>query len=115
MKKFIALVLALLTIFSMSTLAFAEDVTEAPAENETTESIEDALGDYAWLLDLPFWTVGPAFKLAKIALKLVKVYLKIASIFDAVDTDAIYGVLEDLVNSNANQGEAETTAAAVLA
>ena len=96
MKKVIALILALIMAFSMGTVAFAgdDDATSEttvntpvegnqeetpdgePSEDETTgdETAEDSLlGEYDWILDLPFGTVKPALKIAKIVLKLAKV------------------------------------------
>ena len=124
MKKVISLLLAVLMIFSVATVAFA---TDAPAEDTNTEvvdpnapsndgaegetegeeSVIPDLGEYDWILDLPFWTVGPAFKFAKIALKLVNVYLKVAKIFGLVDQDMgdmILGAIIDLIQ-NAENGE----------
>ena len=115
MKKIIALLLALMMTFSVATVAFATEA-EAPAEDtETTAPVEtpeedkkisdqlgEMLGEYEKLLDLPFGVVGPALKIAKIALKFLKVYLKICDVFhlDPVDTayaifDYVGGVLED--------------------
>ena len=107
MKKIISLLLALLIAFSAVTVAFAteaettapETSTTAPAEGE--ESIIPDLGEFNWILDLPFWTVGPAFKFAKIAFKLVSAYLKVAKIFGLVDQDMedmILDVLLSLIN-----------------
>lgn len=79
MKKLIALVLALLMAFSACVVAFAADA-EAPAESETTAAAED---DGFNIEDLPFWTLKPGLKVAKIALKLAKVFLKLALIFNA--------------------------------
>ena len=114
MKKFISLLLAVLMAFSFVTVAFAEETTEAPAEEEIID-----LGEYNWILDLPFWTVGPALKFAKIALKLVTVYLKVAKIFGLVEKDmddyiidVIKGLIENAQNADANT-EVVTTAAQV--
>lgn len=134
MKKIISLFLALLMAFSVVTVAFATDGTDAapdtetstPAEGGETEGEENEgseddstaapdLGELDWLLDLPFWTVGPAFKFAKIAFKLVTVYLKVAKIFGLVDKDMgdmalelIMGLIKDAENGNAP--EEDTTA-----
>lgn len=114
MKKIIALLLALIMTFSVATVAFATEGEIADADTETTapvdtpeeEKLSDKLGamlgEYEKLLDLPFGVVGPALKIAKIALKFLKVYLKICDVFhlDPVDTayaifDYVGGVLED--------------------
>ncbi len=112
MKKVLSLILALVMMFSLCTVAFAEDTviedettTEAPAP----EGTEEEAGDFDWLLDLPFWTVGPAFKFAKIALKLVKVYVKLAVIFGFIDKDDIIGQIEDLIAGAMGGGNSEET------
>ena len=118
MKKVISLLLAILMAFSFVTVAFAEgEATEdtntevadpnAPADGE--EAPVD-LGEFQWILDLPFWTVGPALKFAKIALKLVNVYLKVAKIFGLVEqdmSDMIIGAIMDMIENsqNAENGE----------
>ena len=122
MKKLISLLLAVLMVFSLATAAFAADeaadvpATEntdatAPAEGEeTTDSIIPDLGEYDWILDLPFWTVGPALKFAKIALKLVTVYLKVAKIFGLVEKDMddyIIDIITGMINNAENGGSDE--------
>ena len=71
-------------------------------EEEAEDAGEDSLlGEYDWILDLPFATVKPAFKIAKIALKLGKVYIKLGLIFGFVDKDALVdqvaGIIESLI------------------
>ncbi len=113
MKKLISVLLALIMIFSVTTVAFAEgeDATTPPATEETTPDAsegeegeaeeEPLLGEYDWILDLPFGTVKPAFKIAKIALKFFKVYLKLGLIFGWVDkeefTAQISGFIKNLI------------------
>ena len=122
MKKIISLFLALLMVFSITTVAFAEDAaaddsqtTTQPSgdadeggegESEAAPETDDTL---QWLLDLPFWTVGPALKFAKIALKLVKVYVKLAIIFGIIDKDDIIGQIEDLIAGAMGSEEAPET------
>ncbi|MBE6784649.1 MAG: hypothetical protein E7538_00245 [Ruminococcaceae bacterium] len=130
MKKIISLLLAVLMIFSVATTAFATEgeatdstnteavAPDAPAEGEegdATDSIIPDLGEYDWILDLPFWTVGPAFKFAKIAFKLVSVYLKVAKIFGLVEQDmddmildVLLGLIEDAENGGQVQEETTT-------
>ncbi len=118
MKKIISILLAVLMMFSLVTVAFAESAPPAegtenstPVEGEEgTESIIPDLGEYNWILDLPFWTVGPALKFAKIALKLVNVYLKIAKIFGLVEKDMgdyIIDLLKGMIEDAQNGGQTE--------
>jgi len=84
MKKLISVLLAALMMFSLVTVAFAEDTgadDTVNTENAAGGSVD--LGEFDWILDLPFWTVGPALKFAKIALKLASVYLKVAKSSDS--------------------------------
>lgn len=115
MKKIIALLLALIMSFSVVTVVFATDAEAPEADTETTapaetpeedatisDQLDEMLGEYNWILDLPFGVVPPALKIAKIALKFLKVYLKICDVFhlDPVDTayaifDYVSGAIED--------------------
>lgn len=128
MKKLISLLLAVLMVFSLVTVAFAADeATDAPETENTeniapeegeegTESVIPDLGEYNWILDLPFWTVGPALKFAKIALKLVSVYLKVAKIFGLVEKDMgdyiidlLTGMIKDAENGGTDEPVTEPT------
>lgn len=113
MKKLLSLFLALLMAFSVCTVAFAADEViedETTTEAPVTDGTEEEAGDFDWLLDLPFWTVGPAFKFAKIALKLVKVYVKLAIIFGFIDKDDIISQIEDLIaGAMGGENSEETT------
>ncbi len=108
MKKIISLLLALVMVFSITTVAFAEDTTVQDPETTTEATEGETEGEekdpLQFLLDLPFWTVKPMFKFAKIALKLVKVYVKIAVIFGIIDKNDIIGQIEDLIADNMNGG-----------
>ncbi len=133
MKKVISLLLAILMAFSLVTVAFATEGEAATPEtsdvapeggNEGSEGeSEEApvdLGEYQWILDLPFWTVGPALKFAKIAFKLVSAYLKVAKIFGLVDQDMgdmILGAIVDMIENsqNAENGEADVEESTVPA
>ncbi len=118
MKKVLSVFLAILMLFSAVTVVSAEDAVEP--DDTVTEVVGDSgegsaeeaplLGEYDWLLDLPFWTVGPAFKLAKIALKLVRVFLKVAKIFGFVDKDLEDYIIEAILGliESAQQGEGTT-------
>lgn len=107
MKKIIALLLALIMTFSMGTVAFAEETdtngdasssTTAPEDGDTDDSEEESiLGEYDWILDLPFGTVKPALKIAKIVLKLAKVYVKLGIIFGVIDKDALVDQISDFI------------------
>lgn len=112
MKKLLSLVLALLMAFSVCSVAFAADEViedETATEVVETEGTEEEADDLAWLLDLPFWTVGPALKFAKIALKLVKVYVKLGIIFGFIDKDDIISQIEDLIADAMSGANGEET------
>ena len=114
MKKIIALLLALIMAFSMGTVAFAEDSVELPpvvennGENEDEEAAEEdsLLGEYDWILDLPFGTVKPALKIAKIVLKLAKVYVKLGFVFGFIDKEAFMQQVYDFIGGLIGDAEA---------
>ncbi len=113
MKKLISVLLALIMIFSVTTVAFAADTddttppaSEGTTTEDSTEGSEEAegeedslLGEYDWILDLPFATVKPALKIAKIALKFYKVYLKLGLIFGWVGKEEFTKQVSDIINS----------------
>ena len=114
MKKIIALLLALIMTFSMGTVAFAEGTdtnddttveTTPPAEEEGEEEAP-LLGEYDWILDLPFGTVKPALKVAKIVLKLAKVYVKLGLIFGIIDKEAFMQQIGDFIGGLIGNEEA---------
>ena len=104
MKKIIALLLTLIMTFSVATVAFATEggvapeapEASVPAEGEVDVmgTIEGYLGEYSWILDLPFGVVPPALKIAKIALKLVLVYVKICKVFNLDPMETAKGIFE---------------------
>ena len=90
MKKIIALLLALMMIFSVATVAFAEG--EEVANEKTAEEI---INEFAAFIEengdaikTAAGLAGPTLKLVSFALKFVKVYITICGIFgvDPVDT-----------------------------
>lgn len=99
MKKIIALVLALIMTFSVATVAFATEAeVETPAATEEAFDIEAALGEFAWILDVPAGTVGPALKVAMFALKLAKIYIKFCNFFK-LDPAATAGKLVEFAKA----------------
>lgn len=125
MKKFIALLLAILMTFSVATVAFAADETTAPETETTAPSGEGEtegefdLGEFQWILDLPLWTLKPMLKVAKIALKFVKVYLKLSEVFGNIPdgvADKIEQIIKDTIaKAEQDSAEPETTTAAAVA
>ena len=109
MKKFIALLLALLMTFSVATVAFAAEETAPEVDTETTEEID--LGEYQWILDLPLWTLKPGLKIAKIALKFVKIYLKLSAMINNVPDEVVDGVEKAITEMIEKSQQAETAAA----
>ena len=93
MKKIIALLLALMMVFSLATVAFAEGEEAEVVENEkTAEEIIEEFSAYitenADTIKAVAGAVGPTLKLVSFALKFLKVYITICGIFgiDPVDT-----------------------------
>ena len=116
MKKFIALLLAILMTFSVATVAFAaEGTTDAPAGEDNALGVD--LGEFSWILDLPLWTAKPLLKIAKIALKFVKVYFKLSELVGNIPdgvADQLEQIIKDTIaKAEQDSAEPETTAAAV--
>ena len=107
MKKVIALVLAMIMLFSTGMVAFAADA-EAPEATTAAADADDSFDP----MDLPAWMVPVALKLAKVALKLAKVFVKIATIFGIVDKGDLVNKITDFINSIVKPGgDAEVTTA----
>ena len=103
MKKLIALLLALLMMFSVVTVAFAadgepEDTTAAAEENSNAalESIIKLLIGDGSIENMPVGTAKAGLKIAKIFLKLAKAFIKVGDALGFIDGDKIF---LDLVNS----------------
>ena len=109
MKKFIALLLALVMAFSVTAVAFAADENADPDTEVTTPSDEPTFGDLGWteeqiidfVMDLP---VGLAFHGAKMILKVAKIAIKIALVLDKVHIidlspvkNAIFNMVADMI------------------
>lgn len=115
MKKFLALVLAIIMAFSVVTVAFATDAQAPEADTTTTAPSDEATGEAGsldWLLDLPVWTLKPGSKILKIALKLVKAFVKVAMAFGIIDAGDIIDQIMGIVNGNGGDdttGGDETT------
>ncbi len=114
MKKLIALLLAVLMMFSVVTVAFAaegdpEDTTAAAEENSNAalDSIIKLLIGDGSIENMPVGTAKAGLKIAKIFLKLAKAFIKVGDALGIIDGDKIF---MDLVNSVAgmiNTGDAD--------
>lgn len=117
MKKIIALLLAVIMTFSLGTVAFATDA-DLPAEETTTavsgEDEGEAEGQLDWLLDLPFWTLGPGSWFAKMALKLVTVFVKIAAFLKIVESTGILEKIQEIIDNSKDDAVVEDTTAALV-
>ena len=90
MKKVLALLLAIMMMFSVATVAFAEG--EVVENEKTAEEIIDEftafITENSDEIKMAASSAGPILKFASFALKFVKVYVKICGVFgiDPVDT-----------------------------
>lgn len=111
MKKVIALILAIITAFSVCVVAFAAD--EAPAE--TTAAVETTEEQFN-PMDLPAWLIPVALKVGKIALKIAKVFVKIGMAFGLIKTSDIVAKITDFINGlQKPETKPETTSTAAAA
>ena len=123
MKKLIAVLLAVLMMFSVVTVAFAEGeaddtttTTAAAAEEENSNAALDSIiklliGDGS-IENMPVGTAKAGLKIAKVFLKLAKAFIKVGDALGFIDGDKIF---LDLVNNVAgmfNTGDEEAPAPA---
>ena len=118
MKKLIAVLLAVLMMFSVVTVAFAEgeadDTTTTAAAEENSNAALDSIiklliGDGS-IENMPVGTAKAGLKIAKVFLKLAKAFIKVGDALGLIDGDKIF---LDLVNNVAgmfNTGEEEAPA-----
>ncbi len=122
MKKIIALLLALVMTFSMSTVAFvafAEEET-APAEDTTiTNPFEGMTEDeiMTYIMGLDMHTVKFVFHVAKIGVKLAFVldklgFIDLSDIKNAI-LDAVWELVSGYITPDEDATEPSTTAALV--
>lgn len=130
MKKIIALLLALVMVFSMSTVAFVAFAEETGDTSTTTEPAgeesknpfegmtEEEIMDFIMGLDMH--TVKFIFHVAKIGVKIAFVldtlgFIDLSPIKNAI-LDAIWGLISDYIKQPGEEpSEPETTAATELA
>lgn len=98
MKKFLAVLLAALMIFSITTVAFAAD-DEVQDPETTVVDGEETAEDSFDVTELPLWTVFAGLKMGKIVLKLAVVVLKIASALGLIDLAEIAQGIIDSINN----------------
>lgn len=120
MKKIIALLLALVMVFSMSVVAFAEDDTAnepTTGETEITNPFEgmteEEIMDYIMGLDM--YTVKTIFHVAKIAVKIAFVFDKLGIIDLSPIKNAILDFLWDLISDYVTPDEDATESETTLA
>ena len=112
MKKIIALLLAMLMIFTITTVAFAEDAEpETPAQEQTADDETTGEEESFDVMDLPIWTVKAGFKVGKIVLKIAKAFLKVASALGLIDVEELLqGLIEQITAAQEGEsGDGETT------
>lgn len=108
MKKIISLFLAVLMIFSVTTVAFAaNEPVENPPTTEAAESGELNIDD------IPVWVLKLGPKFAKIVIKIVAVIVKVGMALGLISSDDIIGQLEDFFNGNTNPADPTAPAAEV--
>lgn len=111
MKKLISILLAILMIFSITTVAFAEsgDV------NEDVTVTDNADDDSSSIDDVPAWALKVGPKFAKVILKIVKIFVKIAMALGLIDTDEIVDQIASAINGATSAQPEESTVPATVA
>ena len=118
MKKIISVFLAIVMIFTVTTIAFAaEDPTDEPTVDESTtvESEETTGGILDNVEDLPLWTVKVGLKVGKVIIKIVAVIVKVGMALGLIDSDELLQKVKDMFGGNTDEVPEETTTETVAA
>jgi len=111
MKKLLALLLALLMVFSVATIALAAD-DETPADPATTSEEpaadeENADGEGFDIMNIQLWQAKFGLKVGKILLKLVKAVVKVLVALRIVDKNEIAQTIINLFGLEGAEAPAE--------
>lgn len=102
MKKVLSVLLAIVMMFTVMSVAFAED-TAASDETTTVAADEETTGeDGAFNVDeIPVWVLKVGPKFAKVILKIVSIFVKIAFKLGLIDSEAIIDQISSALASTA--------------
>lgn len=116
MKKVLSVLLAVVMMFTVMSVAFAQD--ETPAEETTTVAAdEETTGeDDAFNVDeIPAWVLKVGPKFAKVILKIVSIFVKIAFKLGLIDSEAIIDQISKALESTAPDITAAPSAEVAIA
>lgn len=110
MKKILSVLLAVIMMFTVMSVAFAEDATDVSDESTTVAAEEDTTADDSAfnIDDLPVWVLKVGPKFAKVILKIVSIFVKIAFKLGLIDSEAI---IDQISSALASTAPAEDTSA----
>ena len=111
MKKILSILLALVMIFTMTTIAFAAGEDDSNEPDVSVSENEDDTTKGSGLEDIPLWQVKVGAKVGKVIVKIVIAFVKVGLALGIIDSDELIQKVKDMFGITDEDSSEPTTAA----